>query len=146
MFSTIGQSTATNSSSNRWTRISGKWPRFVVILITISSLLARPPCFFGAPGSARLGSAAAACNSSLQQQPAALVRVCKVRCHVCSHAAWHLLVIPGCPVRSAGDTLVFEAIPDPSGAVMTQPHAGPDPWLHSLVSALTQINVSSLIC
>lgn len=147
MSSTIGRSTATNSSSNRWTRILGEWPRSVVILTIIISLLAGRTCFSRPPWSEFEAPRQAGCDRQRQQQPAALlVHVWKARCHVCSHAAWHLLVIPGCPVRSAGDTRVFEVIPDLSGAVMTQPHTGPDPWLRSLVSALTRINVSSFIC
>lgn len=42
-------------------------------------------------------------------------------CHALFPSSWHLLVITGCPVRSAGGTRVLEVIPDPSGGLMTQP-------------------------
>lgn len=49
--------------------------------------------------------------------------------------SWHLLVIPGCPVRSAGDTRVFEVIADLSGGLMTQAAVRTArPLLPSLVS------------
>lgn len=128
MSSTIDPSIATNSSSNRWTRILGEWPPPVVFPILVNILYISPLsdsltvvwlCMKLIPGPHR----------RCETVPATALLHVQTTVSCLFARCWHLLIITDYPVRS-GDTRVFEVIPDLSRALMTQPcmyYPQPDP-------------------
>lgn len=85
MSSTIDRSIATNSSSNRWTRILGKWPQCVCLLL----LLACSPgdCFF---------LLCSDCGAQYEAVVGSSRRGCVQHCYMCvNYSAVFVPMLPG---------------------------------------------------